>query len=94
MKKIMGTIVFSLTMTALPALAQTSNNDIPKPSAQNSGAGISGHPGNKNGPPAKGTVGSSTSAGQQNPDVRNQDSAKIPGLPGNKSGQPAKPPNR
>jgi hypothetical protein len=37
-------------------------------SAQNSGAGISGAPGNKNGPPAKqGTVGANPSTQQQDP---------------------------
>jgi hypothetical protein len=55
-------------------------------SAQNSGAGISGAPGNKNGPAVKqGTVGSS-----QNTSVQQQDPANVQGLPGNKSGPPAK----
>ena len=53
-------------------------------SAQNSGAGISGAPGNKNGPAAKqGTVGS-------NPSTQQQDPAHVQGMPGNKSGPPAK----
>lgn len=57
------------------------------PSAQNSGAGIAGAPGNKNGPPAqKGTVG----ANSQNSTVQQQDPSNIKGLPGNKSGPPAK----
>ncbi|MCK1712193.1 hypothetical protein IVA83_25175 [Bradyrhizobium sp. 143] len=57
------------------------------PSAQNSGAGIAGAPGNKNGPPAHGgTVGSAS----QNQSVQQQDPANIKGLPGNKSGPPAK----
>ena len=57
------------------------------PSAQNSGTGISGAPGNKNGPAAKqGTVGSNS----QNQHVREQDPSNIKGLPGNKSGPPAK----
>ena len=57
------------------------------PSAQNSGAGISGAPGNKNGPSARdGTVGSNS----QNTSVQEQDSANVKGLPGNKSGPPAK----
>ena len=92
--KILSTIVFSLVVTALPAVAQTSNNPgVSSPSAQNSGAGISGYPGNKNGPPAKGTVGSSSSTSQENT-VRQQDSSKIQGMPGNKSGPPAKQPSR
>ena len=57
------------------------------PSAQNSGAGISGAAGNKNCPPAgQGTVGSSSS----NLSVQEQDSSNVKGLPGNKSGPPAK----
>ena len=53
-------------------------------SAQNSGAGISGAPGSKNGPDARqGTVGSNSSVQQQDP-------AKVQGMPGGKSGQPAK----
>jgi len=57
------------------------------PSAQNSGAGISGAPGNKNGPaPGKGTVGSAS----QNLSTQEQDPANVKGLPGNKSGPPAK----
>ncbi|MGY0569688.1 hypothetical protein ACTGJ9_000270 [Bradyrhizobium sp. RDM12] len=56
-------------------------------SAQNSGAGIAGAPGNKNGPPAgTGTVGSAS----QNQSVQEQDPANVKGLPGNKSGPPAK----
>jgi hypothetical protein len=70
--------------------AQTNNPNVSTPSAQNSGAGISGYSGNKKGPPAeKGTVGSATT-NQQNGNVRAQDAAKIKGLPGNKSGPPAK----
>jgi hypothetical protein len=56
-----------------------------QPSAQNSGTGVSGAAGNKNGPPAhSATTGSSNSAVQQ------QDSSGVKGLPGNKSGPPAK----
>lgn len=57
------------------------------PSAPNSGTGIAGAPGNKNGPPARqGTVGSNS----RNPAVEQQDSSNVKGLPGNKSGPPAK----
>jgi hypothetical protein len=55
-----------------------------QPSAQNSGAGVSGAPGNKNGPPANATTGASNSSVQQ------QDSSGVKGLPGNKSGPPSK----
>ncbi|WP_376707306.1 MULTISPECIES: hypothetical protein [Bradyrhizobium] len=57
------------------------------PSAQNSGAGIAGAPGNKSGPPAqKGTVGSAS----PNLSVQEQDPSNVKGMPGNKSGPPAK----
>ncbi len=57
------------------------------PSAQNSGAGVAGAPGNKNGPPAHtGTTGSAS----HNLSVQEQDPANVKGLPGNKSGPPAK----
>jgi hypothetical protein len=56
-------------------------------SAQNSGAGIAGAAGGKNGPPAQqGTVGSNT----QDKAAQQQDPAKVQGMPGNKSGPPAK----
>lgn len=71
-----------------PNAATGSTDAATSPSAQNSGTGISGAPGNKNGPPAKGqsTVGSSS----QNEHVRQQDPSNVKGLPGNKSGEPAK----
>jgi hypothetical protein len=92
-------LVTAAVALGTPALAQqpanqgtsTQNSGPPAgaaataPSAQNSGAGISGAPGNKNGP-AAGTVGSSS----QNTSVQQQDPANIKGLPGNKSGPPAK----
>ncbi|WP_247774164.1 hypothetical protein [Bradyrhizobium sp. 192] len=53
------------------------------PGAQNSGTGIAGAPGGKNGPSSQGTVGQNTSTQQQ-------DSSGVKGLPGNKSGPPAK----
>ncbi len=92
MKKIIvSASACALIAIAYPVFAQTSNPTTP--SAQNSGAGISGYPGNKNGPaPEKGTVGSGATS-QQNPTVQQQDTSKIQGLPGNKSGPPAKPPS-
>ena len=90
MKMIVSATILALTTTALPALAQ-SNPNVTAPSKQNSGAGIQGHPGNKNGPAANsGTVGSTTGK-QDNPTTQQQDPSKIPGMPGNKSGPPAKP---
>ena len=66
--------------------ADTSGPVSTAPSAQNSGAGISGAPGGKNGPSQQGTVGSAS----QNLSVQEQDPANVKGLPGNKSGPPAK----
>jgi hypothetical protein len=70
-----------------PGQANTGGSLANSPSAQNSGAGIAGASGNKNGPAAnKTTVGSSS----PNVSAQDQDSANVKGLPGNKSGPPAK----
>ncbi|MCC8980260.1 MULTISPECIES: hypothetical protein [Bradyrhizobium] len=70
-----------------PDAATGSTDAATSPSAQNSGTGISGAPGNKNGPPpGQSTVGS----GSQNLHVQEQDPSNVKGLPGNKSGPPAK----
>jgi hypothetical protein len=81
-----------------PALAQSGGN-VSVPSGQNSGAGIQGHPGNKNGPAAKSpTTGSATSTSEQDAEqgkvTRQQDSAKIPGKTGGKSGPAARRPSK
>ena len=83
----------ALAMISTAALAQQTKTNPPVPSSQNSGAGISGAPGNKNGPAAgqPGTVGSSTSS-QTDRSVKDQDAAGIKGQPGNKNGPPAKKP--
>ena len=92
-KTVMSVFVCLLTTSGL-AFAQTNNANPSTPSAQNSGAGIPGYAGNKNGPAAnkEGTVGSSAATGQDSR-VRQQDPAGIKGLPGNKSGPSAKPPS-
>ena len=96
MKMIAGAAILALRTSALPALAQSTNNpganspNVTVPSGQNSGAGIQGYPGNKNGPAARsGTVGSAT-GNSDNPTVRQQDPSKIQGMPGGKNGPPAK----
>lgn len=97
MKSIASALVLALILGVPAALAQTAKPDVSTaPSAQNSGAGIAGQPGNKNGPAAKSgeTVGSSSTLNQQNPTVQQQDTSNIKGLPGNKSGPPAKQPDR
>lgn len=100
--KVTGAVI--LVALALPAAAwaQSSKPDVSSaPSAQNSGAGIAGQPGNKNGPAAKPgeskpgeTVGSSSTNATGNTAVQSQDAAKIQGAPGNKSGPPAKRPEQ
>ena len=86
--------VAGFPLAALSALSQTAQPDVSTaPSAQNSGAGIPGMPGNKSGPAVKpGTVGSNSTLNQENPTVRQQDPSNIKGLPGNKSGPPARQP--
>jgi len=95
MRFVVSTLVLALTLSASASLAQTIRPDVSTaPSAQNSGAGIAGQPGNKSGPAVKPgeTVGASSN--QQNPTVQQQDTSNIKGLPGNKSGPPAKQPDR
>ncbi|WP_247528718.1 hypothetical protein [Bradyrhizobium sp. 199] len=95
MRWIVSLATLALAATAPAALAQTKPDVSAAPSAQNSGAGIAGQPGNKNGPAAKpgDTVGASSSMNQQNPTVQQQDTSNIKGLPGNKSGPPARQPD-
>ncbi|RXH05952.1 hypothetical protein [Bradyrhizobium vignae] len=95
MRSIASALAFALALAAPAALAQTTKPDVSgAPSAQNSGTGIAGQPGNKNGPAVKPgeTVGASSN--QQNPTVQQQDTSNIKGLPGNKSGPPTKEPDR
>jgi hypothetical protein len=95
MKRIVTTLAILAMTAALPALAQTTSPNASTPSAQNSGTGIQGQPGNKSGPPAqRGTTTGSSSDSQNNEAVRQQDASKVKGLPGNKSGPPAKRPSQ
>jgi len=95
MKTIVSAIVVALTMTTLPALARTSNTNVPIPSAQNSGVGIPGFAGSEDGPAVQsGIVGSGATAGRYNLSIREQDAADIPGLPGTEDGPSVKPPSR
>jgi uncharacterized membrane protein len=94
MRLITSGFALALALSASAAMAQTTSPNVSNaPSAQNSGAGIAGQPGNKSGPAMKpgstGTVGSATD--QQNSTVQQQDPSKIKGMPGTKSGPPAKP---
>ena len=94
MKLIVSGFAIALALTGSAALAQTTQPGTSvAPSGQNSGTGIAGQPGNKNGPPAKpgDTVGSSSGT---NSAVQQQDTSNIKGLPGNKSGPAAKQPSK
>lgn len=91
MRWMVSGLALTLALSASSAIAQTTKPDVSSaPSAQNSGAGIAGQPGGKNGPAIKPgeTVGSG--ANQQNPAVQQQDTSKIKGMPGNKNGPAAK----
>ncbi|WP_407159671.1 hypothetical protein [Bradyrhizobium sp. STM 3557] len=97
MRAILSLVAAGLLVSATAVSAQNVQPNSAPPSAQNSGAGIQGAPGNKNGPPAKsGTVGSSSSStmDRQNPNVSAQDPANVKGLPGNKSGPAVKKPQQ
>jgi hypothetical protein len=75
-----------LAMVAFPALAQTQTSS----SSQNSGAGVAGEPGSKNGPAPKSTASNE----QRNPTTQLQDTSKIQGKPGSKSGPAVNPPSK
>jgi hypothetical protein len=95
MRWIVSGFALALALSAPAAFAQTKTPNVSgAPSAQNSGAGIAGQPGNKNGPAmkpgAKGTVGSSMNNPQNPAAVQQQDSSKVKGMRGNKNGPPAK----
>jgi hypothetical protein len=95
MRFIATPLVLALALSGPAVLAQSTTPNVSgAPSAQNSGAGVAGQPGNKNGPAVKPgeTVGAGSN--QQNPTVQQQDTSNIKGLPGNKSGPPAKQPDR
>ncbi len=96
MRWTVSSLALALVLSSPAVMAQTPSPNVPTPSAQNSGAGIAGQPGSKNGPAvkpeAKGTVGSATD--QKNTTVQQQDPSRIQGMPGNKSGPPAKAPGK
>ncbi|MGJ5180617.1 hypothetical protein ACQR16_25550 [Bradyrhizobium oligotrophicum] len=96
MKPMISLFACAFVVSATSALAQGGQQPTTPPSAQNSGAGIQGAPGNKNGAPTtesgKGTVGAAPTINRQNPDVSAQDPSNIKGMPGNKNGPPAKKP--
>jgi hypothetical protein len=78
-------------VTAPAAFAQTTKPDVSSaPSAQNSGAGIAGQPGGKNGPAVRHGEIVGSGANQRNPTVQQQDGSKVKGLSGNKNGTVAR----
>jgi hypothetical protein len=92
MRMVLGALA-ACVVIALPALAQSPNGagQTSVPSAQNSGAGIPGQPGNKSGPAAR-PSGDLAAQGTENNNaaIREQDAAGIPGKPGGKSGPTVK----
>jgi len=96
MRKILiGAIALALAMPAATAIAQTTsgqnNGDVTLPHG-NSGAGVNGMQGNKNGPAPKSS--STTGANVDNGGTTGaQDAAKVPGKPGGKAGPAVKPPS-
>ena len=84
MIKLVSAAAVALVLSS--ASAQNAKSEVTNPGVQNSGVGIAGQPGNKNGPAVKpGTVGSAT--GEKNDNrLKQQDATGVQGLPGNKSG--------
>ena len=93
--KTMSAIMFALTITAVPAMARTSAASVSIPSAQNSGTGIAGLPGDEDGPAVMPGISAHPSAAQRpfSLSVREQDAADIRGLPGTESGPTMQPPS-
>jgi hypothetical protein len=90
----------ALALMTIPAVAQTSSGSsgqTPQATSPNSGAGVQGKPGNKNGPPANSSettgANSGTNSSMGNAGTTPQDASKIPGMTGNKSGPPARKPS-
>ena len=77
-----------------PKSPNSSVGQTATPGTHNSGAGVAGQAGNKNGPAASSSEPQANNQGaRQNEAVREQDSAKIPGKPGGKSGPAVMPPS-
>jgi len=95
LKFLVGGIALAFAALPVGALAQSNYSSSPSgatvaPTSPNSGAGIPGQPGNKNGPaPKASTTGSGTNSG--NVPLSKDDAAKVPGKAGGKSGPAVKP---
>jgi hypothetical protein len=93
--KTMSAIMLALTITAVPAMARTNASRVSIPSAQNSGTGIDGLPGDEDGPAVLPGISPRPSVALRpfSLAVREQDAADIRGLPGAESGPAMKPPS-
>ena len=85
----------AVVLATPPAGAQTTSpGTTGQATMPNSDAGVAGQPGNKNGPAAKpsaGTTGAATNTGEGSKSL--QDTSKIPGRAGGKSGPAVKSPS-
>ena len=79
----------ALLRRILSAHAQTTSGSSGSATGPNSGAGVQGMPGNKNGP----AVRSGGSSSNQQTGAAGQDASKIQGMPGNKNGPAARSPS-
>ena len=80
--------MFAAILAMLWAASASAQSTTPTPISPNSGAGVQGMPGNKNGPAVTPNAPSNSSAGQSG--LQN-DVSKVPGAPGGKSGPAVKP---
>jgi hypothetical protein len=97
LKVLIGAVALGITTLPTAAVAQATSpqgGQMSQPSTPNSGAGIAGQPGNKNGPAAKGsgTTGAAPGSAQTGNRANAPEAAKVPGLPGSKSGPSVSPP--
>lgn len=89
MKKLLVATAALLAAGILSAHAQTTSGSSGSATGPNSGAGVQGMPGNKNGP----AVRSGGSSSNQQTGAAGQDASKIQGMPGNKNGPAARSPS-
>lgn len=80
--------MFAAVLAMVWAVTASAQSTAPNPVSPNSGAGVQGMPGNKNGPAVTPNASSNSSASQSG--LQN-DVSKVPGAPGGKSGPAVKP---
>jgi len=86
MKTNASIIAATLSLLALPVMAQSTAPSHVAPSTQRSGTGVAGLPGGKSGPAVRAPQGQQLSDDQTNPAASHQDSSAVQGKPGNKNG--------